>query len=248
MNAPAIIPTDTLPTLIDKATRALDAARTSAEVLEARDMARVAYDAAKSAGRMAKAKSAHDDMIGVAYRMQADAALIEARAKIRLADEYDAAQERGEATSVGRPKSDNQISDYLSPADVGGKNALQEARRLRDAERESPGLAARALNELVKSGQEPTRAALRRSVMEAAKDNPRRPSNRNPAHVKDARRDAVIGFAGDCRRVAETGNLTELAQWRGTPSMAQQARDQAEAALIALETFIAEWDNFNAEK
>lgn len=56
MNAPAIIPSETLPTLIDRATAALTSARTSAEVLEARDLARVAYDAAKSAARMAKAK------------------------------------------------------------------------------------------------------------------------------------------------------------------------------------------------
>ena len=55
MNAPALLPSETLPILIDRATAALDSARSSAEVLEARDLARVAYDAAKSAGRMARA-------------------------------------------------------------------------------------------------------------------------------------------------------------------------------------------------
>ena len=64
-------------------------------------MARVAYDAAKTAGRMARAKQAHDDVIGAVYRAQADALLIEARAKMRLADEYDAAQERGAVKVVG---------------------------------------------------------------------------------------------------------------------------------------------------
>src|SRR5690606_37396050 len=85
-----------LPALLERASNALASARTSGEVLEARDLAAVAYDAAKSAGRIARAKKAHDDVIGAVYRAQADAALIEARAKIRLADEYDAAQERGE--------------------------------------------------------------------------------------------------------------------------------------------------------
>lgn len=97
MNVPLTVPADTLPVLIDRATAALANARTSAEVLEARDMARLVYDAAKSAGRMARAKRAHDAVIAAVYRAQADALLIEARAKVRLADEYDAAQERGEA-------------------------------------------------------------------------------------------------------------------------------------------------------
>ena len=86
---------ETLPVLIDKATAALSNARTSAEVLEAR----AAYDAAKSAWRMARAKRAHDDVLAAVYRTQADALPIEARAKVRLADEYDAAQERGEVAS-----------------------------------------------------------------------------------------------------------------------------------------------------
>jgi len=51
MNTPAHLKIDTLPVLIDRATAALESARTSAEVLEARDLARVAYDAAKSVAR-----------------------------------------------------------------------------------------------------------------------------------------------------------------------------------------------------
>lgn len=97
----SLAPMDTLPVLIDRATAALDAARDSAEVLEARDMARVAYDAVKSATRIARAKGAHDQMLSTAYRLQADAAALEARAKIRFADEYDAAQERGEVAKRG---------------------------------------------------------------------------------------------------------------------------------------------------
>ena len=45
-----------LPALIDQASKALADAKTAAEVLEARDMASVAYDMAKKAARLGKAK------------------------------------------------------------------------------------------------------------------------------------------------------------------------------------------------
>lgn len=257
MNAPAIIPTETLPALIDRAMHALESARSSAEVLEARDMARVAYDAAKSAGRMARAKGAHDDMLGVVYRMQADASFIEARAKVRLADEYDAAQARGEVAGHGRSKVE--ADNLTTAADLGlRRDQIHEARQIRDAERESPGLIRRALDQMVRPEPtaenpnprpiEPTRAALGRSVMDAISANQKRPTNKNPTHVKDAQRDAVIGFAGDCRRIAETVAITDLARWRGTPSMARQAREQAGAAIRALTIFIDEWDTQDAQE
>jgi hypothetical protein len=99
-----IAPADTLPTLIDRATAALESARSSGEVLEARDMARMAYDAAKSAARIMKAKQAHDSLIADVHRSQAHALAIRARAEMRLAEEYDAAQESEHARSVGRPE------------------------------------------------------------------------------------------------------------------------------------------------
>jgi hypothetical protein len=67
-------------------------------------MARFAYDAAKSAARLRRAKGAHDDLVLAAHRLQGDALKIEARAKYRLAEEYDAAQERGEVASRGQPR------------------------------------------------------------------------------------------------------------------------------------------------
>ena len=69
---------------------------------DAGNFARVAYNAAKSVGRIAKAKQAHDDVIGAVYRAQADALEIEALAKRRLADEYDGAQDRGEVATQGK--------------------------------------------------------------------------------------------------------------------------------------------------
>lgn len=193
MNAPALIPMDTLPVLIDRATAALDSARSSAEVLEARDMARVAYDAAKSAGRMAKAKQAHDSIVIEVHRSQAHALAIRARAEMRLAEEYDAAQDRGEVASAGQRS--NVVADNVSTAaDLGiRRDEIHEARRLRDAETAEPGLIQRALDNMIQRGEEPTRAALKREVI----DRPA-PKQMNPkalwlwGRVKDFERDGVL--------------------------------------------------------
>ena len=165
---------DGLPALIDRASAALSSARTSAEVLEARDMARIAYDAAKSASRIASAKDAHDEVIGAVYRVQADAALIEARAKMRLADEYDAAQERGEVAKLGTNQSDMGVSDGntrpATAADIGlSRKDIHEARKLRDAEKADPGKAERVMADMVSRGEEPTKAKLRRAMVEEDK-------------------------------------------------------------------------------
>ncbi|MFZ5654086.1 MAG: hypothetical protein ACOY42_06775 [Pseudomonadota bacterium] len=73
-------------------------------------------------------------------RAQGHALAIEARAKIRLADEYDAAQERGEVAGHGQrgPGKDVVSSNVFSPAtaaDLGlRRDEIFEARQLRDAE------------------------------------------------------------------------------------------------------------------
>ena len=85
-----------LPGLVDRAASMLASAKTAAEVLEAREAAGLAYDMAKRIARLKNAKAAHDELVAAAHRAQADALEIEAAAKRRLADEYDAAQERGE--------------------------------------------------------------------------------------------------------------------------------------------------------
>src|SRR5690606_37179442 len=82
----------------------------------------------------------------------------------RLADEYDAAQERGEVAAPGqRGKAVPDGNGISTAADVGlsGKQIF-EARQIRDAIREEPGIVRRALDELIASGDEPTRAALKR--------------------------------------------------------------------------------------
>ena len=88
--------TNTLPAMIDGVARMLSSATTAAEVLEAKAKASEIYDAVKRAARFAAAKGAHDELIDKLHRAQAKSLEIEAAAERRLADEYDAAQERGE--------------------------------------------------------------------------------------------------------------------------------------------------------
>lgn len=164
--APAIIP-QTLPGLVQRAASQLASATSAAEVLEARDMAGVAYTAAKAAARFAKAKGAHDELIAKAHRAQADALEIEALAKRRLADEYDAAQERGEVGQEGRPKTvpnENGLTPATA-AEVGlSRKDIHEAREIRDAEEADPGIVRRVLDERLEAGEEPTKAAVRKAI------------------------------------------------------------------------------------
>lgn len=167
MTAPAIIPVETLPALVDRASRALASARTSAEVLDARDAAAFVYDAAKAAARFAKAKGAHDELIAAVHRAQADALEIEAQAKRRLADEYDAAQERGEVVGPhnGARNRVPQENAIATVSDLGlTRKAIHEARQLRDAEAAAPGVIRRTLDARLAEGQEPTKAAIREAV------------------------------------------------------------------------------------
>lgn len=159
-NIPAIA-RQSLPSLVQQAAAQLASASTAAEVLDARDTARVAYDAAKSAARFAKAKGAHDELIAKAHRAQADALEIEAMAKRRLADEYDAAQLRGEVRGQGNIPDEN----VSTLADIGlTAKDIHEAREIRDAEETYPGIVKRTLDAAIEAGEEPTRAAVKRAV------------------------------------------------------------------------------------
>jgi hypothetical protein len=97
----------------------------------------VAYD---------EAKVIEAERASGAHRAQADALEIEALAKRRLADEYDAAQERGEV----RTRADNQHAsskpeEAVSASDIGlTHKEIHEARQVRDAE--DAGEAASARN------------------------------------------------------------------------------------------------------
>lgn len=74
--------------------------------------------------------------VSAAYRAQAGALEIESLAKRRLADEYDAAQERGEVRSISdRRSTSNAEVEKSSVADNGlSHKDIHEARLIRDAE------------------------------------------------------------------------------------------------------------------
>jgi hypothetical protein len=156
------LPAATLTGLIERARTTLAEARGAAEILEARDKAAFAYDAAKSAARIGRAKQAHDEVITATYRVQANALEIEADAKRRLADEYDAAQERGEVARVG----DNQHSQGVSVGNSLGisRKIIFEGRQIAEAEQIAPGVVRQTLDGVVAAGGEPNKTGLRRAV------------------------------------------------------------------------------------
>lgn len=206
--------TATLPILIERASRTLMEARSSGEVLEARDMARVAYDAAKSQGRIAKARQAHDTIIAAILRAQGEASLVRSRAEMRLADEMDAAQERGEV-ATGRDGPGAGVSDgnaKATAAEIGlGRKEIHEARKLRDAEKASPGKTKAVIEDIVARGEEPTRAKIHREVtdkpMAPAKEaaQPIDPERRKLAKLTpDALIDEVLGLRADLAEAKAT--------------------------------------------
>jgi hypothetical protein len=198
--------------LVEESRALFDGAATAVEVLEARDLAAYAYDQAKIAARLLRAKGAHDELIERVRRAQANAVDIEALAKRRLADEYDAAQERGEVgRQTGRPKIVPNGNDLSPPtaADIGlSRKQIHEARQIRDAEKAEPGIVRRTLDTLLEQGQEPTKAAMRQAVVEAAMrglrggSRPRR-DNRNPLYKPDPQFAAMAAVVGCCRTVID---------------------------------------------
>lgn len=220
-----------LPALVDRAAAVLSNARSSAEVLEARDMASVAYDAAKKAARFAKAKNAADSLIAAAHRAQADALTIEAQAKRRLADEYDAAQERGEVAkhSAGNPQIVSNKNDLpATAAQVGlSRKDIHEARLIRDAEVSDPGIVKRTLDEAIEAGEEPTKAKVRRAVLQRVAPPQAQPA---PSRGKQAVREKV------CAALITLSGLPPAAE------VAKYFRDE-DAAIIVNERIddASEW-------
>lgn len=83
-------------------------------------------------------------------------------AKRRLADEYDAAQGRGEVAGQGKP---SQAEGLATVADIGlTHKEIHEARQIRNAEEADPGVVRRVLDDALDAGEEPTKAAVRRAV------------------------------------------------------------------------------------
>ena len=251
MNALTIDDRDssTLPQLVEKAAAALANARSAAEVLEAREIASLAYDVAKRRARLCKAKNAHDELIAAAHRVQADALTIEAGAKRRLADEYDAARDVGVVSAQGQ-RTDLLPDEKKVPtvAELGLTHKdIHDARIIRDAEAADPGLVRRTLDERLERGEEPTRAALRRAAearlersidrlrrtqesvqrLEAEKASPLSPEER-------ARQVAVFGTLEDRAICARIDEIVELIGEQ--PDAAEAVRRIPPASRHAIDT------------
>lgn len=159
---------NTLPGMVHAAAQKLAAAADAAEVLDARDAARLTYTTAQMAGRIAKAKGAHDTLVAAAHRAQADALDIEAAAKRRLADEYDAGQERGEVATKGKRVNVPDRNIKATAAEIGiTRKEVHEARRVRNAEQAQPGVVREALDKALDEGKEPSRAVVNEAVAKA---------------------------------------------------------------------------------
>jgi hypothetical protein len=155
-----------LPALVEAAAAQLAQAKSAAEVLDAKDKASLIYDAAKRAARLAAAKGAHDTLIAEAHRAQANALKIEAGAKERLADEYDAAQPV-EARKGGRPKTVSGENGFTAKEAGISRQAVHDARRVRNAEQARPGVVAETVERALADGNEPTRAMVNAAVAKA---------------------------------------------------------------------------------
>ena len=147
------------------------------DVMAARMLAAAGYDQAKVAGDFAARFGAADRLVAKARRLQGDALLIEARAKSRIADDYDAAQAAG-AAARGRPKTLPDGNTSATAADLGlSAKDIFDARKLRDAERKAPGIVERAIAARIAAGLEPTRANLRAAVGTASATQAERGNN-----------------------------------------------------------------------
>ena len=154
--------------MIATAAAALASATTAAEVFDVIQHTTVVYDAARISARLERARDAHAEIIVACHRAQADALEIEAQAQCKLADEYDAAQQRGEVRSIRLAILEivsNRNDLPRTAAEVGlSRKIVHEARKVRDAERENPGIIGRTVREQLSKGEAPTRADINRAI------------------------------------------------------------------------------------
>jgi hypothetical protein len=143
-----------LPALIDRAQRYLAEAKTSAELLQARAAAQAALH--------------YSRLRNAAIEVQADCLRIIKLAELRLADEIDAAQERGEVARAedGRPISVRDAD--TSPATFDDLNLdrrrVSEWRRLRAAGGEP--LVEKVIQDALSEGRAPKASDIRNEVLE----------------------------------------------------------------------------------
>jgi len=200
---------ETLSRLIAQASATLAKATTAAEILDAYNQADVSYSAAKKAIQMSKVKTAHDTVVASCRKVMGDALVIETRAQCRLADEYDAAQGRGEVKVRGNKSGKSNIpNENNTPTveDIGlTSKQVHNARAVRDAEKAHPGGIRKAIEEKLAAGGEPTRADVTRIIKP-----PKPRAERAPKAVE--REDKVAALRDAGLSVAEISNKVGLGQ------------------------------------
>ncbi|AWM07726.2 DNA N-6-adenine-methyltransferase [Bradyrhizobium symbiodeficiens] len=136
--------------MLSRAGRRLLEARTSAEVVEAKKLAEIALHLAK--------------VTNAARETHADCLRIITRAEIRMADEIDAGQERGEIATADRHLASVRSPDTapltLNEINV-SRQRLSEWRETRDA---GEVVVNDAIKEALAAGRAPTKADIRRKV------------------------------------------------------------------------------------
>ncbi|PZR79125.1 MAG: hypothetical protein DI537_41405 [Stutzerimonas stutzeri] len=139
--------------------------------------AQALYDEAGAARNFAARMKASEDVIAHVQAIIGEALDIESYAKVALANEYDAAQAAGMVATRGRPKKVNG-ENLIRLEDVGlSKGLIFDARKLRDAELQQPGLIREVIATRVAEGLIPTRANLRAAVGTASATKDERGDN-----------------------------------------------------------------------
>lgn len=222
-------PVAKLPGMIREAAKKLQSAVSAAEVLEAKAIASATYTAAQAAARLETARGAHDKVVAEAHRAQASALMIEAEAKTRLADEYDAAQARGEVGKKGQ-RTDLLPEDKKVPtAEQAGlsRREVMEFRETRDLQANNPAAMTDALSKMLKDGDEPTRAALKRKLAPIIKEI--RAEKQEQKKAKRVEREVVLAEKIRALPDQKFGVILADPEWEFETYSAETGMDRAAA-------------------
>lgn len=123
-----------------------------------------AYEQAKAAGGYAQKVKASRELVDKARRMQGEALKIESICYVAMADAVDAAQAKGELSRGGRPKTVSGENGFTLEEVGIDRQRLHQARKLRNAERATPGFIDRVVEARLEEGLEPSRASLKQAA------------------------------------------------------------------------------------
>ncbi|MBD8556886.1 hypothetical protein IFT84_20460 [Rhizobium sp. CFBP 8762] len=143
---------------LDRARALFDAG----DVQAAKQLADLVYSTVKPLGD-AVAKLKLQESLAACRRIQADALELVSYSEIRIADEWDRLAKEGK-TLRGRPKS--VVNEDTLTADSIGltRDQIHKARKLRDKEAANPGFIRLVIEEKVREGVSPTKAAIRHAI------------------------------------------------------------------------------------